>query len=160
MKTKLENIATIKKSEVLPNVGDIFSFKLISNSERHFFGRVISVDAKLGWGEEVMLIYLYKKYSLDVKNIPLLQTSDLLVPPIGVNLTPWKSGVFEFVKNSDLNPSDMLEKHCFVSFNGRYYDEYGNRMYEPIEPIGYFSIVGVGGVDRIIGENIGLLTAS
>ena len=158
MKTPPTNLRVLKKNQRKPETGDVFVFQLEQIPDRYFYGRVVATDTKLGGLQEggVVLIYLYKVTSPEKTNIPPLNLSELLVPPIGTNTLPWTRGFFEVVKSGKITSKDVLPQHCFRDFRGWYFDEYGNRLPGPIEPVGEYGIAGIGAIDIDISKALGL----
>lgn len=128
----------LKRSRKRPEVGDIFTFQINDHPDRFYFGRVIATDTNIGGFPDVNLIYIYRKSSPDKQKIPSLITSDLLVPPKGINTLPWTKGYFEFVRSSEIKPADRLTVHCFLNpLTKGYVDEYGRPLLVPTEPVGF-----------------------
>lgn len=148
----------LKKSRRNPEPGDIFCFQLNQTNDRYFFGRVVAVDTKIGGieGLNVILIYIYKKTSMDNNSIPTLEVSDLLVPPIGTNARPWVRGYFETVGRVKNKASDLLCKHSFRDVRGLYFDEHGSLLSTPSEPIGEYGVSGIGGIYLKIKKSLDL----
>ena len=102
--------------------------------------QVISTDANpLGVGGAI-LIYIYVARSREKATVPKLLRSQLLLPPIMTNKLPWVKGYFEFVENRPLGPADRLHHHCFKDIRGGYFDERGNRLPGPVEPVGQWGL--------------------
>ncbi len=134
------NMRILKKTRRKPEQGDIFVFQLKQLPDRYYFGRVVSIDTKIGGFRDggIILIYLYRTWSPDKLSIPALSTSELLIAPIGTNALPWTRGYFEVVATGQNNPTDLLPQHCFKdAFRGRFVDEFGNVLSNPVEPIGF-----------------------
>jgi hypothetical protein len=158
MKTPPTNLKVLKKTRRKPEAGDIFVFQLEPIPERYFFGRVIATDTTIGNITEigVVLIYLYRVTSSNKEDIPPLDPSDLLVPPIGTNRQAWLRGFFELVKSGVNKKEDLLPKHCFRDHRGWFLDEYGNRLPGPIEPVSINGLSGIGSIDNKISMALGL----
>ena len=153
----LTNMLVLKKTRRKPESGDIFVFQVAKYPERFFYGRVVATDTTIGNITEigVVLVYLYRTSSPDKICIPSLSISELLVPPFGTNTLAWTRGYFEVVKSGD-NSSEVLPQHCFKDSGGRFFDEYGNRLPGPIEPVGVYGLFGIEGIDAEIGRALGL----
>lgn len=159
MKTSHTNLRVLKKTKRKPEAGDIFVFQLEPLPDKYFFGRVVATDTTIGNIKEigVVLIYLYRNFSIDKTNIPSLKTSDLLVPPIGTNTLAWTRGYFETVTSGVNSKEDVLQQHCFLDpLRGWYFDEYSNRLPGPIEPVGIDGLSGISSIDIKISKALGL----
>ena len=72
------------------------------------------------------------------------------------NRLPWSKGYFETVDNSPLGPAEVLSKHSFLDpVTGNYFDEMGNEVFEPKEPIGDFVLWSFRTIDEEIAELMG-----
>ena len=158
MKLSPTNLRILKKTRQQPKAGDIFVFQVDQRPDEYFFGRVVATDTKIGAVRdfEAVLIYLYKTTSFNKADIPPLLTSDLLVPPLGINKQPWTRGFFETVKSGVNQAEDLLSQHCFRDYRGWFFDEYGNRMPDPVEPVGVYGVGSVGSTDMEVSQALGL----
>ncbi len=140
----------LKKSRKKPQPGDIFVFKMPKFD--YVFGRVIKTN--LGGGVPGgNLIYIYKAFSKDKKNIPLLDKNNLLIPPIIINSQGWLQGYFETVISKPLVKEDILSQHCFKDVAKRettYVDEDRRELKYPVEPCGIYG----GGNHRTIDDEV------
>lgn len=131
------NLRVLKPSRKKPAAGDLFVMQL--PDERYLFGRVITTDAVIGPMKDVILIYVYRP-RFESREVPArseLSADRLLVSPMMTNRLPWSKGYFETVAHWPLEPGDVLPQHCFLSSAvGRYFDEKGNELTGPIEPVG------------------------
>lgn len=151
------NFRVLKKTRRKPEAGDIFAYQLEPLPDRYFFGRVVATDTKIGnMPDGVVLIYLYRTSSSAKSVIPPLRLTDLLIPPVGTNAQPWLRGFFELVGSGKNALDDVLPKHCFRDYRGWYFDEYGHRLSEPVEPIGEYGLSGIGGIDLDVSKALGL----
>lgn len=128
--------------------GDVFAFQLRSIPGIYFFGRVISVDSRIGFRDmSVLMIYIYRATSSSKEAIPNLSKEELLIAPIGTNNVPFNRGYFEIVRSDTLGGDDVLAQHCFFNpATKQYFDEMGQRLEEAVEPIG---IDGLSGLESI-----------
>ncbi len=158
MKIPPTNLVVLKKTRRQPEPGDIFAFQLEQMPDRYFFGRVVATDTKIGNVRdfEAVLIYLYHASSPSKTDIPSLAPTDLLVPPIGANRLPWTRGFFEVVRSGPNTAADLLPQHCFRDVRGWFFDEYGNRLPEAVEPVGVCGVAGIGAIDDNISKALGL----
>lgn len=128
----------------------------------YLYGRVISTDANpLGVGGAV-LVYIYRARSKEKSNIPNLLREQLLVPPIMTNTLPWSKGYFEFVEHRPLTPIDRLRQHSFErawTSPKQYFDEQGNRLSAPVEPVGQWGLHSYQTIDEEIAAALGRLAA-
>ncbi|HKX28912.1 MAG TPA: Imm26 family immunity protein [Blastocatellia bacterium] len=145
------SLKSLKPSRKAPQVGDLFVFQVTPGEYR--YGRVVRTDAQVGPFQNALLVYLYKSPSSDKTQIPDLKLSDLLVPPVMTNQTPWTKGYFETVANRELQPGDVLERHSFKNgLNQKYFDEYNQILPEPVEPVGDHSLNLHGSINALITE--------
>jgi len=152
------NLAMLKKTRRPPQGGDIFAMLLPDT--QYLYGRVISIDANpLGVGGAI-LIYIYDARSREKSAIPELLRSQLLLPPIMTNRLPWTKGYFEYIENRPLGPADRLRHHCFKDTRGWYFDERGNRLSGPIEPVGQWGLHSFRTIDDEISKVLDLSHAA
>jgi hypothetical protein len=158
MKTPPTNLKVLKRTRRKPEAGDIFIFQLEQIPDRYFFGRVVKTDTTIGNFTEigVVMIYLYRTTSSSKEDIPELEPTDLLVPPIGTNNLAWTRGFFEIIKPGINTTDDLLPVHCFQDGRGNYVDEYGNKLSGPVEPVGFYGLSGIGSIDDKISKALGL----
>jgi hypothetical protein len=126
--------------------------------EGDIFGRVIRTNVSVGDFPGGILIYLYKSPSTSKDDIPRLRKEDLLLPPLATNRLPWSRGYFETVASADLEPSDVLERHCFRSLGGEYeyFDEMSNPMTIPVEPVGEYALHSFRSIDDLVSDVLGI----
>lgn len=148
------NLTVLKKSNRLPEKGDIFV--MLPPDGLYLYGRVIATDAKIASMQNCILIYVYRRRSKEKEAVPELPRDELLVPPMMTNALPWKKGYFEFLQNRELGPMDRLSQHCFRDSFGRYYDEYSNRLPGPVEPVGVWGLGSFRTIDDEISEALGI----
>jgi hypothetical protein len=148
------NLVVLKKTRRAPEVGDIF---IVQPPDGQFlFGRVVDTDANpLGVGGAV-LIYIYRVRSAAKTPIPELLRGQLLVPPMMTNKRPWTMGYFERVENRPLSAVDRLRQHCFKDTRGWYFDQAGNRLAGPAEPVGQWGLHSYRTIDDEISEALGI----
>jgi len=147
-------LEVLKKSKKPPMAGDIFVCK--PQGHDYYFGRVIFLDGKLG-GFNCMILYIYNASSKNPKEIPALDKGSLLLPPVGTNAKGWSLGYFETVESRPLEKTDILDGHSFYSkVRNSYFDEKGNLLPGPIEPVGGFGLDGIEGIGRQIGKKLGI----
>jgi hypothetical protein len=151
------NLSVLKKSRQRPEPGDIFV--MAPSDGKYLYGRVISTDANpLGVGHAV-LIYIYSARSTEKSYVPDLFRERLLVPPIMTNTLPWTKGYFELVEHRPLTPMDRLPKHSFVrewTNPKQYFDEQGNALPGPIEPVGQWGLHSYQTIDEQIAAALGV----
>jgi len=149
------NLAVLKKSRLGPNKGDIFV--MLPPDKLFLYGCVISTEARVGPMKECVLIYVYSVRSSVKLPIPELSPHKLLMAPILTNKLPWRRGYFETLLHKELAESDQLGQHCFRSlFNGKYYDEFGNKLDGLIEPVGIRALHSFRTIDDDISKAIGI----
>jgi len=147
MQEKLQtNLCVLKRSRKKPQAGDIFTFQLQQLPEVYFYGRVVKTDTKIGNIDNVILVYIYKKTSSDKLQIPDLCLEDLMIPPKGINALPWAKAYFETISNRPIAHKDTYPIHCFKFVDPlsgiKYFDEYGNKLTECLEPCGDWGMGG------------------
>ena len=148
------NLVVLKKSRRRPKVGDIFV--LLASDQLYLYGRVIATDVNAGGFPGSNLIYIYSSRSKVKHSVPVLQRGQLLVPPIMTNNLPWVRGYFEFIENKPLLTMDRLRQHCFRDSRRWYFDEYGNRLQQAVEPVGDWGLHSFRTIDDAISKALGL----
>jgi hypothetical protein len=53
-------------------------------------------------------------------------------------------------------PDDLLPQHCFRNSGGKFFDEYGNTLTGPVDPVGAYALSGIGAIDIEISIALGL----
>lgn len=148
------NLNVLKRSRKAPRAGDIFALQPVGHP--YYFGRVIRTDTKIG-ADNSILCYIYDAPSADKANVPVLKRDRLLIPPFGTWRGSWYEGFFETVDHRELQPDDILPRHCFWSLIRHvYFDEDRNRLSEPFEPVGIFSVFTARGIDERISKALGI----
>jgi hypothetical protein len=117
---------------------------------------VIKTNVSVGGFPNGVLVYLYDASSPDKTKIPNLRRDELLLPPLATNRLPWSRGYFETVESRPLKASDVLPVHCFRSFTGRYFDESGNPIDIPVEPVGEFALQSYRSIDDLVSDALGI----
>ena len=124
--------------------------------DAYLFGRVIDVNTNVIRGYSGILIYIYKIRSHDKSPVPKLDRDQLLIPPEITNKRPWTMGYFENIAHEQLNSSDRITHHCFKNVWGKYFDEAGNRLAEPTEPVGSWALSSFRTIDDAISNALGI----
>jgi hypothetical protein len=148
------NLQVLAPSRRAIRPGDVFVFKPASMP--FFFGRVIRTDATVGGFPNGILVYLYAVSSTDKTRVPELRRDELLLPPLATNRLPWSRGYFETVASRPLTESDVLPVHCFRSSTGRCFDEAGNPIEVPVEPMGEFALQSYRSIDDLVSDALGI----
>ncbi len=147
------NLAVLKKTRRVPEVGDVF---VMRPDDQYLFGRVVDTNANpLGVGGAV-LIYVYRVRSQTRTPVPELLHEQLLVPPMMTNRQPWTKGYFEQVENRPLSAMERLPRHCFRDTRGWYFDEAGNRLTGPAEPVGQWGLHSYRTIDDEVSKALGI----
>jgi len=150
------NLRVLKPSRSRPAVGDVFAMQLPDG--RYVFGRVARTDAKAGFGPpNAVLIYVYRDRH-ETKAPPEaseLSPDRLLISPLMVNRLPWSKGYFETVASRSLSEGDVLDQHCFRDWTGKYFDDRGNQLPGPIEPVGDYGLHSYRTVDDQVSDALG-----
>ena len=135
------NLRVLKPSRKKIRPGDVFAMELPDGT--YLFGRVINASVIAGDFSGAILIYIYRKRSRSKQPPPPsdLTPDELLVSPIMTNRLPWSRGYFETVEYRPLEPGEVLLQHCFLSpVWGTYFDEQGNELPGPVEPVGDYAL--------------------
>lgn len=148
------NLAVLKKSRKKPEVGDIFA--LLPPDGLYVYGRLIATGVNAGGYPGGNLIYIYRPRSKEIGNIPTLLRGQLLLPPMMTNNLPWSRGYFQVIDNKPLSSMDRLPQHCFRDVRGWYFDEHGNRLSKPVEPIGEWVLKSFRTIDDAVSKTLGL----
>lgn len=148
------NLRVLRPSRKRLSEGDVFVFQ--PGDDRYFFGRIIKLDVSVGGFPNGILVYLYNASSSNKHSIPKLDRSDLLLPPLATNHLPWSRGYFEVVTTEPLKDANVLPAHCFRSSTGRCYDEMGNQVAVPVEPVGEFALQSYRSIDDLVSDAIGI----
>ena len=149
------NLAELSKSRRAPREGDIFVVQ--PPDGQYLFGRVVDTNAKpFTVDVHAVLIYIYRVRSSVKTPVPELVRGQLLLAPMMTNKLPWSKGYFEHVENRPLSSMDRLPQHCFQSSYGRYFDEAGNGLPGPVEPVGRFALESYRTIDDAISEALGI----
>lgn len=151
------NLRVLKPSRKRPRAGDVFVMQLPDDS--YVFGRVISTAAMAGASMPgAILIYVYQQ-RFDSKVVPgrsEVSRDRLLVAPMMTNRLPWSRGYFETVAHWPLEADDTLPQHCFLSAaRGRYFDEKGNELAGPVEPVGVYGLHSYRTIDDAVSTALG-----
>jgi hypothetical protein len=148
------NLVVLKRTRRAPAVGDIF---VVQPPDGQFlYGRVVSVDARPLGVPGAILIYIYRARSHAKTDVPELRVAQLLVPPLITNRRPWTMGYFELVEERPLTSRDRLPQHCFGDDRGWYFDEVGNRLDGPAEPVGEWGLHSFRTIDDEISRALGI----
>jgi hypothetical protein len=141
----------------MPQEGDLFA--LSPRSGVFLFGRVVSTEASAGsalTGLNLIYIYDVQRSTADPPGDDELSPSRLLVPPLMTNRLPWSRGYFETLDRRRLSPRDLLETHCFQDSRGRWFDENGRELPEPIDPVGQRGVHSFRTIDDLVSDALGI----
>src|SRR5688572_2381109 len=118
--------------------GDLFVYLMPDGKYR--FMRFVSDSSHSGMGAPANLLYFYDRAQGFQGRPPrdAFTPPRLLIPPQLTNNLGWVRGWFNFVDHWQLQEGEVFPRHCFRSelFADRYFDEHGNRVEEPFEPLG------------------------
>lgn len=150
------NLEILSPSRKKPKIGDVFAIKPLSRD--YYFGQVIKTDVDSGFGKvNNFLIYIFNATAKDFASVPKLSRTNLLIPPMVVNLKPWTLGYFQFVRNNPL--TEILPEHSFLcTMRKVYFNEYGQKQTKPIDgiPAGRYGLASYGAVSEEMSEALGL----
>lgn len=151
------NLRVIKPSRRRLREGDVFVMLLPDGL--YLFGRVILIDLPRDRAPMpgANLIYVYRhRATTKEPDRTALDLANLLLPPIYINRLPWSKGYFETVAHWPLDRRDVLSRHCFFSAaRGCYFDEKGNELPGPIEPVGDWGLHSYRTIDDEISDALG-----
>ena len=60
----------------------------------------------------------------------------MLIPPLLTNNVGWTRGYFQTIGNRQLAAGEALDQHCFDAYGDGYFDEYGQQLPAPVQPVG------------------------
>lgn len=108
------------------------------------------------------LLYIYNELSQSKSPDPSkLTPGSLLISPTYTNNRGWTFGYFETLSRSQLDESDMLDRHCFWSVvHQKYVDEFCREIEGPHGPCGEFSLQSIWAIDREISLALGIPPAT
>ena len=147
------NLEVLQPTTRKPELGDIFVLK--PRGRDFYFGRVMLFDTALARGYPV--VYVYNATARNPQSIPALRPDALLIAPQAVNYLPWHRGYFQTIANKPIDPSDLLQTHCFydpVSQSCK--DEFGKILADSVEPCGTFGIGSYRTIDDSISTALNL----
>lgn len=150
------NLRVLKPSRVKPKEGDVFALQI---GDRFLFGRVINTQAKAGWSMPgAILIYVFSTQSTKaaLPDKAVLQAENLLIPPILTNTLPWVRGYFQTITNIPLSDGQVLQRHCFKSTTGKYFDETATELPGPLEPCGQWGLHSYRTIDDEVSAALGI----
>ncbi|WP_442543874.1 Imm26 family immunity protein [Arthrobacter sp. KN11-1C] len=127
--------------------------------DKYSFGRVVSTSAMVGGRNPSQLIYVFKirSASKDLPERSELRSDRLLVPPMMTNLLPWSRGYLETIAHLPFESGDILPQHCFYdSFFRKYFDELGNDLPCPAEPVGELGLQSFRTIDDAVSMELGI----
>lgn len=148
------NLRKLQPSRKKPTPGDVFAMHPADGL--YLFGRVVDIEAAPGFGPPTaVLIYVYRVRSerMELPERSELRPDRLLVSPMMTNRLPWSRGYFQTVAHLPLDAEDVINRHCFLSaVRGRYFDERGNELPGPIEPVGDYGLHSFRTIDDEISD--------
>lgn len=154
------NLRVLKASRRTPREGDVFVMQ--PDDDFFLFGRVIDTDAVWALGDGVngaILIYVFGTRSArkEVPDLAELRPANLLISPVMTNRLPWSRGYFETLAHVPLDHADLLGQHCFFdAARGRYFDNKGNELPGPVEPVGDFGLHSFRSIDGEVSGALGI----
>lgn len=151
------NMRILKPSRKRPLPGDVFVLQM--PDDKYSFGRVVSTSAMVGGRNPSQLIYVFKirSASKDLPERSELRSDRLLVPPMMTNLLPWSRGYLETIAHLPFESGDILPQHCFYdSFFRKYFDELGNDLPCPAEPVGELGLQSFRTIDDAVSMELGI----
>lgn len=156
------NLLKLQPSRKRLKEGDIFV--MLPPDKKYLFGRIMSLDAKIGFFSNVILIYVYKARSESKKEIPYgnLIPANLLIPPMGINRLPWSKGYCEVVENQRIKDNEKLPRNVFWSVaREKYFDDKQNEVLDPPTdiPIGVYGLSSYRVLDDEISKALGISLA-
>jgi hypothetical protein len=146
-----------RSTRAKPQRGDIFAIEV--RDKGYVFGRVIlnALPREQAPMPGVHLIYVYR--CLTREKIPpreQLRPEWLLLPPLFTNSLGWSKGYFERIDSDTIGPKDVLPRHCFKRWDGKYLDEHGHIMNKAVEPCGEWALMSYRMIDDLVSEALGI----
>ncbi|HEY0494333.1 MAG TPA: hypothetical protein VGD48_01240, partial [Kutzneria sp.] len=65
-------------------------------------------------------------------------------------------GYFQTISNAPFNAGEVLKRHCFRSFAGKYYNEFAEELPEAIEPCGDWGLHSFRTIDDAVSDALGI----
>lgn len=150
------NMVVLKKSRKKQKSGDVFVLQM-KGDDKYYFGRIVSLKAKIGGFDNVILIYIYNAFSKSKDEMPRMDKDNLLVPPIGTNRLPWTRGYFETIRSAPIEDNDVLDTHCFFDYlTKKYYNDQGKQLPRRIELCGEYGLHSFRTIDDAVSEVLGI----
>ncbi|MCC7390711.1 MAG: hypothetical protein IT431_18340 [Phycisphaerales bacterium] len=151
-------LAKLSRSKRTPKSGDIYRLRL--EDGRWFLGRVVLTGMPDSPGSESndhILLYLFRTEYDGTASVPeRLPVAELLCAPVLVGEEMLEGGLFEHIESRDFKHGERLDRHCFAYLSGAtYYDEYGQELSGPFEPVGAFSSTLDAGIEARIASALG-----
>jgi hypothetical protein len=140
--------------------GDVFVFR--PKGRPFYYGRVVKPDT---WVVDLMnrkpvwrgcLIYLYRIHSTEPVMPRALPLTELLLPPLIVQLQAWRVGLFQRVGLMPFSRADRFARHCFKLPDGSRLDESGKPIRRRTGPCGDYGLTPIRGLDDKIHTALGL----
>ena len=148
----------LKRSRRLPEAGDIFVYRI--KGHPFGYGRVIRTGTRIGDFTDVVLLYIYRSFSMDKLKVPGISKRRLLIPPLGTNRRPWTMGYFETIACRPLDTQDVLPVHCFRDdAYDRYVNENGIPLKKKSDPCGVYGLDSFRTIDARISYALGIKPA-
>lgn len=155
------NFRKIASSRKRARVGDVFA--MLMPDGQYIFGRVIAVDADPGVGADFPVVYIYKSRSSEpsVPHPADMRLSNLLVPPMIVNMLGWSRGYLSTIGNVPLGHDDVPPRLCFFDpMREEYVDQRGEPLESMVEPVGMFGVGNYSVLDDEISKALHIPLAS
>lgn len=151
------NLRVLRPSRKAPRPGDIFAMQLPNG--KYVFGRVILTDLSRERAPMpgAILIYVYRHLSSSKSpSLAQLRPDALAVPPIFTNRLAWTKGYFENLRQLPFRPSDLLERHCFLRWDGRFLNLDGEVIPNRLEPCGDWALTSYRMIDDMVSDGFGI----
>lgn len=154
------NISPGPRSRRPPKSGDGFTIEVAGVG--YLLGKVVSTEAIWSIGGissgTANLIYLYKGTYPTVDAATAGQPNELLSAPLLTNNLPWSRGYFQpLPKGSTVQYPPAAVRHCFRFIpTNSYYDERGQLLDAPFDPVGEFGLHSYRTIDDLISDAIGI----
>ncbi|WP_138754242.1 Imm26 family immunity protein [Paenibacillus sinopodophylli] len=152
---EFNELFVLKKSRKKPQEGDVFLIQPLRDT--YYYGKVIKTNIVStnpflnGWN----LIYLYRESVVIRDNhfYDLLDTHNLLLPPIVTNHKGWYDGYFETVGFERISSEEKNLSYGFIDKSkdkNKIRNEEGLELHSRPEHISGYGLVSYGGIGRAI----------
>lgn len=140
----------IKRKKIYPESGDIFKVCPYENIE--YFGIVVNNHVNNNNGEDLIVVFVFKS-GIDIEQSIKsgIKKEDLLIGPEIVGKEYWTRGYFFNVRHTEIQANN----YGFYSIGkGKFFDEYGNDIYEEPYLLGTYGVATISGIAYSINQEL------